>query len=494
MAARSWSIQRVRVSKSTVQWALVAAAVAVAVAALVLYMKRCGKWGRRREGLAGAPVPPSCGPEMGRFTNYRDRSVSTTKDGSTKTLTNVCCDPEKQQCVWASDCRKRFGSTYAYRGTTDENMGLCCSYATADPINCKHADGSAAEKRELTDEQKSRVALGSIFSPGSKGCGAPGRSPSNAVTYRSKTAFDFVGVGDNAGKCCTVFGNDCRDKFDPGCPANKYWGDFSRADSINKCCDGDRRSNCTTPTDSRQLYKGMEDMLPTDVLLRGSDLRDRQDKEEAAAAALRHKSASADAYNKKQKEMREAAAAALRHKSASADAYNKKQKEMRDAARCAGRGPYIEYQASDKYGDLCCVKDGKDQGYCVFQDCRRNAGSSAVGTSKDNAGMCCRSSSSNLSQCSLINGNAGGLVAVSIWKDSGFNGDWTVLPVGDHPYIWNDVISSIKVPYGLKVRLYEHVNYGGATEDYTFGQYASVRNGDNDEYSSARVRYAHQSF
>lgn len=56
---------------------------------------------------------------------------------------------------------------------------------------------------------------------------------------------------------------------------------------------------------------------------------------------------------------------------------------------------------------------------------------------------------------------------VAVYKDSNFGGMDKFFGVGDYSDLgsWNDAISSLRVPSGLKVTLYQKVNFGGSKLD-----------------------------
>lgn len=58
----------------------------------------------------------------------------------------------------------------------------------------------------------------------------------------------------------------------------------------------------------------------------------------------------------------------------------------------------------------------------------------------------------------------GGSQMVTVYVHTEYRGEEKSYPVGDYPEIgldWNDKISSLKIPDGLKVILYEHTNFQG---------------------------------
>jgi len=55
---------------------------------------------------------------------------------------------------------------------------------------------------------------------------------------------------------------------------------------------------------------------------------------------------------------------------------------------------------------------------------------------------------------------------VEVYSDTGKSGSKSLYPVGDYSSLYigpvgNDSMSSIRIPTGLKVTLYQHTNYGG---------------------------------
>ena len=81
---------------------------------------------------------------------------------------------------------------------------------------------------------------------------------------------------------------------------------------------------------------------------------------------------------------------------------------------------------------------------------------------------------------------------VVVYKDSQFRGDSKAFALGDYPSMrdigWNDKISSIKIPEGVKVCLYRDDNYDGSWREFTYMVYnMDWINGMNDEISSMKV-------
>lgn len=50
---------------------------------------------------------------------------------------------------------------------------------------------------------------------------------------------------------------------------------------------------------------------------------------------------------------------------------------------------------------------------------------------------------------------------------------------------WNDIASSVQVPNGCQLTVWQHVNFAGESENYASGAYASVGSKWNDQISSA---------
>ena len=83
----------------------------------------------------------------------------------------------------------------------------------------------------------------------------------------------------------------------------------------------------------------------------------------------------------------------------------------------------------------------------------------------------------------------------TVFKDCNYAGTSASLPVGDYTLsqlnargIANDDISSLRVSNGYEVVLYQHDNYGGASQTFTADDACLVDNGINDWTSSLRVR------
>src|SRR5262249_12534030 len=93
-------------------------------------------------------------------------------------------------------------------------------------------------------------------------------------------------------------------------------------------------------------------------------------------------------------------------------------------------------------------------------------------------------------------GPIGDLFADIAFEGDSFSGDSDVAFVGVD---WNDRISSVQIPAGVKVTLFEHSDFGGASLTLT-GNAADLRNYPgpgsdgtwNDAVSSIRLEYSNQ--
>jgi len=80
---------------------------------------------------------------------------------------------------------------------------------------------------------------------------------------------------------------------------------------------------------------------------------------------------------------------------------------------------------------------------------------------------------------------------VSCYEDCDYNGAKYEFNVGEYPFVGQDVndkISSIQVPSGLEVELYEHGNFGGRSLIIRENERCLVDKNFNDLTSSLKVR------
>lgn len=86
------------------------------------------------------------------------------------------------------------------------------------------------------------------------------------------------------------------------------------------------------------------------------------------------------------------------------------------------------------------------------------------------------------------------LLTVSLYKHCAYNGTNIELPVGNYPNITNlnflnDDLSSIIIPTGFQVILYQNFSFGGSSITLTSNDNCLVNNNFNDEASSLRIIY-----
>jgi len=80
---------------------------------------------------------------------------------------------------------------------------------------------------------------------------------------------------------------------------------------------------------------------------------------------------------------------------------------------------------------------------------------------------------------------------ISCYENCDYNGAKYEYNIGDYPFIGqeaNDKISSIQVPLGLEVELYEHGNFGGRSIILRENERCLVDKNFNDLTSSLKVR------
>ena len=80
---------------------------------------------------------------------------------------------------------------------------------------------------------------------------------------------------------------------------------------------------------------------------------------------------------------------------------------------------------------------------------------------------------------------------VSCYEDCDYNGAKYEFNVGEYPFVGQDVndkISSIQVPSGLEVELYEHGNFGGRSLIIRENERCLIDKNFNDLTSSLKVR------
>ena len=79
-----------------------------------------------------------------------------------------------------------------------------------------------------------------------------------------------------------------------------------------------------------------------------------------------------------------------------------------------------------------------------------------------------------------------------IYQNCGFNGSSVSLGIGNYPNIANagfanDSLSSLRVPAGLQVTLYENNAFGGASITFTADDFCLINNSFNDACSSLKI-------
>ncbi|MEV7526512.1 hypothetical protein [Streptomyces sp. NPDC091371] len=88
-----------------------------------------------------------------------------------------------------------------------------------------------------------------------------------------------------------------------------------------------------------------------------------------------------------------------------------------------------------------------------------------------------------------VRGSSSSSGKARFFTDSGFKGSFVDLSVGEYPSVpyegGDDSISSVKVPLGFKVTLYEHADFGGASHVITAS--TEMLDGFDNKTSSIKV-------
>lgn len=84
---------------------------------------------------------------------------------------------------------------------------------------------------------------------------------------------------------------------------------------------------------------------------------------------------------------------------------------------------------------------------------------------------------------------------VETWKNSNFSGSYQTFGIGDHKNVWyNDGISSMKIPQGIKVIIYRDSNFGGSHPFELYaGEYANLKgmSWDREAFRKANPHSVH---